>query len=659
MISFEHFLDGVRVDVEMPPSHESPTVHRTASGVITVRFVCGAMIRVGHDTVTVIPPPRPVLRPEGAERATALCDVSRALVTSCIRIRATAQGALNLFDHLGEALVLAVDADDPLRRCFDELVEELGGLQPGQCAMVEALLRRALVLLLRRCRVDGRGAPPWLAALEDAGLGLAMGAMRDHPERAYTISELAEIAGMSRSVFAARFAEVTGHPPMEFLKTLRLARAAALLTRTDLPVKTIASQTGYSSRSSFTRAFFAVHGAAPKAFRATGSAPSQLHLVPSGRAAKVDKERRPGELCQRLADVALSLCRAESVAVTLLDGDVFHWEGVAGVEAGQRHRTMTRADSPAGLCIDDGRSHVVSFPDDRFPVFGDVAQALLVPFWVGGEAIGVVWLITHGAERKLDADDERIVRALAELAAAGWASSEGKDEFLAMLGHELRNPLAAIAGAAALLERGVTSQALDVLGRQVGYLAQIVDDLHDLSGISHGALPLRVQRVDLATVVVDAVTILLPRIEGRHQRLLINVPATPSELHADPVRLAQIVISLLDNATKYTPDGGEIRLTAAIVDDTMQLSVRDNGIGIPIEKVGGIFDPFAQLRRGGGEGDALGLGLALVERLVAMHGGTIEVASDGPGKGSEFTVRLPARNAPDGSLVDDLTLHSA
>ena len=145
------------------------------------------------------------------------------------------------------------------------------GRRPGSRAMVETLVRRYLILLLRRC--FGRG-PSWLAALEDARLGRALGAMQACPEATFTLSTLAEEAGMSRSVFAARFTSVLGEPPMEFLKTLRLGRAAELLSRTDLPVKTVASEVGYSRRSSFTRAFVARYGAAPALFRSRAERPA-------------------------------------------------------------------------------------------------------------------------------------------------------------------------------------------------------------------------------------------------------------------------------------------------------------------------------------------------------------------------------------------------
>lgn len=149
--------------------------------------------------------------------------------------------------------------------------------------MAEALLRRCLILLLRRYCAGGERQPSWLAALEDARLGRAIALMQERPEQSFSLPRLAEVAGMSRSVFAARFAEAWSQSPIEFLKGLRLARAAQLLTRTDLPVKAVAGRVGYASRSAFTRAFVARHGIGPLAFRAASSEPAPGPRAVNGR----------------------------------------------------------------------------------------------------------------------------------------------------------------------------------------------------------------------------------------------------------------------------------------------------------------------------------------------------------------------------------------
>jgi AraC family transcriptional activator of mtrCDE len=161
--------------------------------------------------------------------------------------------------------------------------------------MLESLFWRSLILFLRRC-CRGDGGASWMAAMDDVGIGRALATMRDHPEHPFTLHRLADVAGMSRSVFAARFSEMLDRPPMEFLKALRLDRAAELLARTDMPVKAIAARVGYSSRSSFTRAFLASHHVGPATFRqddrGTDGATARGSLSP---ALKPRKDRRKGE----------------------------------------------------------------------------------------------------------------------------------------------------------------------------------------------------------------------------------------------------------------------------------------------------------------------------------------------------------------------------
>ena len=299
MLSLERLLDGLEVtvdpflvrDARQPraqggPTMSRPTVPGTLSDAGVLELAGGASVRFSADSVSVLPPGRPRSAQEGAERRAgpAPRPVSPAFwraagdggdheVVASGQIRATYQGAIGLFDDLQEPLVEKLDAEDPLRRAFEELRDEIASERPGSRAMAEALLRRCLILLLRRYGEHGGGGGTWLAALEDGRLGRAVTAMQDKPERPFTLSALAELARMSRSVFAARFADALGQSPMEFLKTLRLRRAAQLLTRSDLPVKSIASRVGYSSRSSFTRAFVACYGVGPMGFRAAGGSP--------------------------------------------------------------------------------------------------------------------------------------------------------------------------------------------------------------------------------------------------------------------------------------------------------------------------------------------------------------------------------------------------
>ena len=264
---------------------DGPTIHYSRSGSGRLDLGDGETVHLGPRTVVVVPPHRraQIVTATAPPRTTAHRLEGVCLAVACLGIRATYQGSIGLFDHLREPLVETFAAGDPIRQSFEELVDEASANRAGPRAMGEALLQRCLIWLLRRVFQRDECRLGWLAALEDARLGRAVAAMHDRPQHCFTLPELAEVAGMSRSVFAARFARVLGQSPIKFLKALRLGRAAQLLTRTDLPVKGIAARVGYSSRSAFTRAFLARHGIAPAAFRATG----RVAAFTSGTSARV------------------------------------------------------------------------------------------------------------------------------------------------------------------------------------------------------------------------------------------------------------------------------------------------------------------------------------------------------------------------------------
>jgi PAS domain S-box-containing protein len=240
------------------------------------------------------------------------------------------------------------------------------------------------------------------------------------------------------------------------------------------------------------------------------------------------------------------------------------------------------------------------------------------------------------AERALRAREESLREA-----------DRRKDEFLATLAHELRNPLAPIRhGLHVLRVMDRNSEAAEqtraIMERQTNHLVRLVDDLLEVSRVSRGKIDLRKEPVGLADVVGNAVETSRPFIEAAGHRLRIDLPADAIGLLGDNVRLAQVLSNLLNNAAKYTENGGDIELSAAREGETAVISVRDNGIGIPREMLPRVFDMFAQVdpERGRAQG-GLGIGLALARTLVHLHGGAIEARSEGPGHGSEFIVRLP------------------
>ena len=241
-------------------------------------------------------------------------------------------------------------------------------------------------------------------------------------------------------------------------------------------------------------------------------------------------------------------------------------------------------------------------------------------------------------------DRERDARAVAETA------SRAKDEFMAILGHELRNPLAPILTALQLMELRADphSRERQVIERQVNHLVRLVDDLLDVSRITRGKLELARQRTELAPIVTQAIEMASPLIEQKQHRLHVDVPATGLLIDADPARMAQVLSNLLTNAAKYTAANGSVAIKASREGGTVVIRVCDTGIGIAPDTLARIFEPFVQdpqaldRSRGG-----LGLGLAIVKNLVEMHGGEVSALSEGLNRGSEFVVRLPALGAAD------------
>ena len=244
-------------------------------------------------------------------------------------------------------------------------------------------------------------------------------------------------------------------------------------------------------------------------------------------------------------------------------------------------------------------------------------------------------------------ENGRLLKETRQQAAALRETDRRKDEFLAILAHELRNPLAPISNSVSILASDklpvkVRDEALQMMERQVKQMVRLVDDLMDVSRITRGRIELKADTVDLAEVLRCAVEISKPHIDQFGHKLTLSLPESPVTLQADFTRLAQIFSNLLNNAAKYSPQGGEISLEVDLHRDSADIRVKDRGIGIRPDMLEHIFDMFAQVddsldRSQGG----LGVGLTLVKTLVEMHSGTVTVRSDGLGKGSEFMVHLP------------------
>jgi signal transduction histidine kinase len=223
-----------------------------------------------------------------------------------------------------------------------------------------------------------------------------------------------------------------------------------------------------------------------------------------------------------------------------------------------------------------------------------------------------------------------------------------KDRFLAMIGHELRTPLAPLLTGLEVLKEWFAEdpqvdervvRMRDLMHRQVDHLIQLVDDLLDVSRINSDKLRLSMEKLRVQDVVEQAVATSRPLIDQKEQTVVLDIGEQPLVVQGDLVRLVQIVANLLNNAARYTPAGGKIRISCSPVDSELELCIVDNGMGIEKDALSRIFEPFVQEERHRSAG--LGLGLAIVHRLVLLHGGTVTAHSEGPGLGSEFVVRLP------------------
>ena len=263
-----------------------------------------------------------------------------------------------------------------------------------------------------------------------------------------------------------------------------------------------------------------------------------------------------------------------------------------------------------------------------------------------------------GQEREGLLKSAEEARDRAEASAVKLADADRhKDQFLAMLAHELRNPLAAVRNAVEVASRSGSKEDLewsrDVTARQVGNFAHLINDLLDVARITEGKIQLRKELIDAAPVIRHAIEAVRPIVEGRRHELLLSPVSGELTLEADSTRLEQILVNLLTNAAKYTPSGGRIRLVVGVEGKDVVFRVQDNGLGILPELLPRIFDLFTQADRSLDRSEGgLGIGLTLVKSLAELHGGTVIATSGGPGKGSEFVVRLPAAEVRAGAVSD-------
>lgn len=379
---------------------------------------------------------------------------------------------------------------------------------------------------------------------------------------------------------------------------------------------------------------------------------------------------QPEALLGTLAHLAVDLCCPTGTAgVSLLETsveghEVFKWVAVAGQLASYTGGTTPRDFSPCGTCLDYNSPQLFAYPERLFPYFRSarpvICEGLVLPFSVDGVPSGTIWVVSHDERKRFDGEDVRLMSRLADFTAAAYRigvetayrrraedalrlADTQKDQFIATIAHELRQPVSAMLPALAIMHGGADIKtgeaARHVLERQVAQLQRILDDLLDLSRFAGGKVTLRKEPLDLRQLVEQATSAMRPLFANGSQHLEVDLPLAPVSILGDPVRLQQVLSNLLTNAARHTPPGGQVSVHVHVGEDHVQLRVCDNGRGITSEALQRIFDPFVQVA--GEEVGRLGLGLTVVRELVKLHGATIEAQSDGIGHGSEFRVTLP------------------
>ena len=349
--------------------------------------------------------------------------------------------------------------------------------------------------------------------------------------------------------------------------------------------------------------------------------------------------QREGLTClkARSGEEALELLLVHEVALALLDVQM---PGMDGFELAEFMRGSERARHIPIIFVTAGAAN----SQRRFRGYEagavDFIQKPIEPHILRSKAN--VFFDLYEQRQQIEAQRDELEAAAHALRRA----DRHKDNFLAVLAHELRNPVAALSGGLHLLNKDITPErATDIrtrMDRMLHHLTHLIDDLLDVSRVSQGKISLKKEKVELGDVLRSAIEASQHNIDAAGHRFITDIPTEAIWLEADHTRLAQIVANLLNNAAKYTPPGGTVSLTAKTHDGMAEITVVDTGVGIPPEAQSKIFEIFAQVEdhlakaQGG-----LGIGLALVRQLVALHGGTIAVESAGEGQGSTFTVRVP------------------
>src|ERR1700686_158529 len=388
-------------------------------------------------------------------------------------------------------------------------------------------------------------------------------------------------------------------------------------------------------------------------------------------------------LLQGIADAALGLCcggTVSSAGISLIEQSAegercFRWLAVSGAFADLRGKATAWSECPCRVTLESGGPQLFLEPQRHFACLQggptSVPEGLIVPIETDGVQLGAIWAMSHSKDCRFEREDVRLLTNLAVVAGAALTVVDARDlneqqrrrhdEFIALLGHELRNPIAPIDSAvhAAKAFCAGNERALEMLAiaqRQMRHLRTLVDDLLDAARLKHGKLNIRMSDTSLNEIVFDAITAIRHRVDGRRHKLTVTGLDEIIYVRADHVRVSQIIGNLLGNAAKYTPVDGEIQVVVNCErtgsehapGGIVTIVVSDNGTGIPPEVMPHVFNLFIQSHRtAGAEEGGLGIGLAVVKRLVELHDGDIAIKSGGAGQGTEVTLRLPIlRNQP-------------
>jgi signal transduction histidine kinase len=409
-----------------------------------------------------------------------------------------------------------------------------------------------------------------------------------------------------------------------------------------------------------------------------------LHSLAHLLAAPVD------HLLQTLVNAALSLCDAGSSGISLIEHDLagtghFRWAATTGHVAGFAGITTPLGESPCGVTLALGSAQLFAYPQRRFDCLKgpepEVVEGLVVPIPGDSEPWGTIWILSHDKRVLFDAEDVRVLSSLGSFVGAAWRiraskaaadalvreaeearialalGEASKNDAIAMITHELRNPMAPIASALEVARRlsvgnEPVESALRVAGQQMQRLGRLVGDLLDVSRIRYNKVSLERSDVTLQDIVHESIAATGAEMGRRRHSLEITLPEQAVIVHADAGRLAQVLSNVVGNAMKYTPDGGRIQLLVELREARDQdgsgraeacIRVKDTGVGISAGAIPHVFEMFTQSGLGARHREGgLGIGLAIVKHLVTLHDGEVDIKSDGEGLGAEVVIRLPA-----------------